>query len=147
MKQLGWLKTKLPSSLLAVSIQSTHGRTDQGRFRHRAHWSHRDPCSRFRDTIMMDTPPGLEIPIVDFKPFLQGSTHDRQLAATSVNSALSSVGFFYLQNHGIEQMKIDRCFELVCLNSQSLPSHRGLRTSFPALSVRDRFPVSQPPRY
>ena len=52
------------------------------------------------------------IPSVDFSRF-NGSGHDRRQIASEIDNALSTIGFFYLINHGIEQHKIDACFEWV----------------------------------
>jgi len=53
------------------------------------------------------------IPSIDFNPFLRGSAGDRQRIASAIDLALSSVGFIHLHNHGIEQRKVDRCFQWV----------------------------------
>ena len=54
------------------------------------------------------------IPFIDFKPFLCGSSSDRLRIASEIDEALSSVGFIELRNHGIEQHKVDTCFQWVC---------------------------------
>ncbi len=54
-----------------------------------------------------------DIPWVDFKAFLHGSAHDRERVASTIDAALSSVGFIYLSNHGIDQGKVDECFRWV----------------------------------
>lgn len=51
------------------------------------------------------------VPSIDFKPFLHGSAGDRQLIASEIDEALGSVGFIQLHNHGIEQHKVDDCFQ------------------------------------
>ena len=53
------------------------------------------------------------IPSIDFSPFLRGSAGDRQQIASAIDEALSSVGFVRLHNHGIEQRKVDACFQRV----------------------------------
>lgn len=53
------------------------------------------------------------IPLIDFGPFLHGCVEERKRVASAVDAALSSVGFIYLTNHGIEQGKIDTCFQWV----------------------------------
>lgn len=63
---------------------------------------------RFRTSQMRPT-----VPSTDFKPFLCGSTGDRQRIASEVDEALSSVGFIQLRNHGIEQHKVDAGFQWV----------------------------------
>lgn len=60
------------------------------------------------------------VPSIDFKPFLHGSAGDRQLIASEIDEALGSVGFIQLHNHGIEQHKVDDCFQWV---SQITPSY------------------------
>ncbi|MCJ1245559.1 hypothetical protein MMC30_002763 [Trapelia coarctata] len=52
----------------------------------------------------------IDIPVIDFKPFLHGSAIDRQHVASTVDEALRSVGFLYITNHGIDQRKIDESF-------------------------------------
>lgn len=54
------------------------------------------------------------VPSVDFKPFLCGSAGDRQRIASEIDEALSSIGFIELRNHGVEQDKVDACFQWVC---------------------------------
>src|SRR5437762_5449175 len=53
------------------------------------------------------------IPLIDFDPFLNGSARDREHVASTIDAALSSVGFIYLSNHGIDQCKVDECFNWV----------------------------------
>jgi isopenicillin N synthase-like dioxygenase len=55
----------------------------------------------------------LEIPSIDFKPFLQGSSRDRELVAAALDTGLRTTGFIYLRNHGIDQDITDRCFNQV----------------------------------
>ena len=52
------------------------------------------------------------IPSVDFSGFHDSIRH-RQQIASEIDNALSTIGFFYLINHGIEQRKIEACFEWV----------------------------------
>jgi isopenicillin N synthase-like dioxygenase len=54
-----------------------------------------------------------EIPSIDFGPFLHGSARDREDVASTLDAALRSVGFIYLRNHGIDQRKVDECFNWV----------------------------------
>ena len=54
------------------------------------------------------------VPSIDFKPFLCGSSSDRREIASEIDEALGSVGFIQLCNHGIEQHKVDACFQWVC---------------------------------
>jgi hypothetical protein len=65
---------------------------------------HFEMASRF------DTP---DIPLIDFSPFLHGSARDRAQVASSIDKAFKSCGFMYLRNHGIDQRKVDECFEWV----------------------------------
>ena len=50
--------------------------------------------------VNMNTSPG--IPVVDFEPFLRGSPQDRRYVASTIDIALSTVGFMYLVNYGID---------------------------------------------
>lgn len=61
-------------------------------------------------TSSFDTP---DIPLIDFSPFLNGSAQDRARVAFSIDEAFKSHGFIYLSNHGIDQRKVDECFEWV----------------------------------
>lgn len=54
-----------------------------------------------------------EIPAIDFSRFLAVSASDRQEVISEIDNALISVGFVYLLNHGIDQDKIDTCFDWV----------------------------------
>jgi len=53
------------------------------------------------------------VPSIDLQPFLYGSAGDRQRIASEIDEALGSVGFIQLHNHGIEQHKVDACFQWV----------------------------------
>lgn len=53
------------------------------------------------------------IPLIDFDHFLNGSTHDREKVASTIDAAFRSVGFVYLSNHGVDQDKVDECFRWV----------------------------------
>jgi isopenicillin N synthase-like dioxygenase len=64
-----------------------------------------------------------KISTINFSRFLAGSAQDRRHTAYAVDNALKSVGFFYLIGHGIDQDKIDTCFEMV---SCSFEWGRGL---------------------
>lgn len=63
--------------------------------------------------FMASISPIPDIPLVDFEPFLNGRLHDRERVAAFVDAGLSSTGFIYLGNHGIDQQKIDECFSWV----------------------------------
>ncbi|KAH8701242.1 hypothetical protein GQ44DRAFT_632271 [Phaeosphaeriaceae sp. PMI808] len=51
------------------------------------------------------------IPTIDFGRFRTGSATDREKVASEFDAALSSVGFFHLQNHGISFEDIEAYFE------------------------------------
>ena len=53
------------------------------------------------------------LPLIDFAPFLHGAPEARRNVARAIDAALSSVGFFYLINHGISQNEVDECFHWV----------------------------------
>ena len=62
------------------------------------------------------------IPSINFNSFLGDSASDRRRIALAIDQALSSVGFIHLHNHGIEQRKIDTCFQWVSFISPSCNS-------------------------
>ncbi|MBV8836172.1 MAG: isopenicillin N synthase family oxygenase [Alphaproteobacteria bacterium] len=51
------------------------------------------------------------IPLIDFAPFLSGGTKERRAVARAVAEACESIGFLYLQNHGIAPATLDGMFE------------------------------------
>ena len=60
------------------------------------------------------------IPLIDFNPFLHGSTAEREQVAGAIDAALCSVGFLYLTNHGNNGDTVDECFRWVSLLSPLL---------------------------
>jgi isopenicillin N synthase-like dioxygenase len=52
-----------------------------------------------------------EIPIIDFGLFAEGDVATRQNVAQAIYDACHTVGFLYLQNHGIAVALIDRIFQ------------------------------------
>ena len=58
--------------------------------------------------------PHPSIPSIDFKAFRDGPVEQRKRIVLDVDEALRSAGFFELYNHGIEQDKINACFDWVC---------------------------------
>ena len=57
--------------------------------------------------------PNLEVPVVDFGSFIKGIADDRKIVATAIDASLCASGFVYISNHGIDQDKIDSCFQWV----------------------------------
>ncbi|MEM9156638.1 MAG: 2-oxoglutarate and iron-dependent oxygenase domain-containing protein [Cyanobacteria bacterium P01_F01_bin.33] len=53
----------------------------------------------------------VDIPVVDFTPFLANDPIGKQAVARSIYRACHEVGFLYLTHHGIPQLDIDRAFE------------------------------------
>lgn len=53
------------------------------------------------------------IPLIDFAAYLNGTTQDREDVAMAIDEGLSSVGFIYVSNHGIDQNRVDECFNWV----------------------------------
>ena len=53
------------------------------------------------------------IPLIDFTKYLQGTSQDREDVAHAIDEGLSSVGFIYLRNYGIDQRRIDESFNWV----------------------------------
>ena len=52
----------------------------------------------------------IEIPVVDFSPFLTDDLVGQQRVAQAIYRACSQVGFLYLTHHGIPPVEIDRAF-------------------------------------
>jgi isopenicillin N synthase-like dioxygenase len=50
------------------------------------------------------------IPLINFAPFLSGSPAERVQVARKVAAACETIGFLYLQNHGIAQSTLDDMF-------------------------------------
>lgn len=53
----------------------------------------------------------MNIPIIDFTPFLEDEPAGKQSVAQEIYQACHQVGFMYLINHGVPQPKIDQAFE------------------------------------
>ena len=53
----------------------------------------------------------MDIPIIDFTPFLEDDPAGKQSVAQAIYQACHQVGFMYLINHGVPQLKIDQAFE------------------------------------
>ena len=54
-----------------------------------------------------------KIPVVSFAPFLTGSKKAQYDVAKQVYDAFSTVGFIYLEDHGIPQSEVDAVFKEV----------------------------------
>ncbi|MCJ1224383.1 hypothetical protein MMC12_001028 [Toensbergia leucococca] len=52
-----------------------------------------------------------KLPLIDFGFFLRGSVDERVHVASAIDEALSSIGFIYLSNCGINQHKVDECLQ------------------------------------
>ncbi|KAL9077948.1 MAG: hypothetical protein Q9157_003130 [Trypethelium eluteriae] len=52
----------------------------------------------------------MDVPTIDFAPFLRGGREDREAIAKTVDSALSSVGLIYVKNHGIPDNEVNEAF-------------------------------------
>ncbi|KAH0559112.1 hypothetical protein GP486_004324 [Trichoglossum hirsutum] len=61
--------------------------------------------------MLNDTMSDSPVPIVDYGLFLHGDDEDKRKLAAQVDDAFRTVGFVCLVNHGIEQAKVDECFE------------------------------------
>lgn len=62
------------------------------------------------------------VPVVDFSRFLLDSDADKRAIAREIDEAFRKVGFVYLQNHGIQEQRVDECFEWVRVTSPVIPS-------------------------
>jgi isopenicillin N synthase-like dioxygenase len=54
-----------------------------------------------------------DIPLIDFGPFIHGSTSDREVVAALVDTGLCSTGFICLENYGIDLHRVGECFNWV----------------------------------
>lgn len=52
-----------------------------------------------------------DLPVIDFAPFRAGDPEGKREVAAAIGRACESVGFLYLQGHGIPQELIDAAFE------------------------------------
>ncbi|KAJ3281748.1 hypothetical protein HK104_011304 [Borealophlyctis nickersoniae] len=52
------------------------------------------------------------IPVIDFSAFSNSNTPEREKVVDQILEAVSTVGFFYLSNHGIPQQNVDAMFDL-----------------------------------
>lgn len=52
----------------------------------------------------------MQIPIIDFNPFLIGDSTAKEAVATQISLAIHEVGCFYLKNYGISQTLIAQVF-------------------------------------
>ena len=55
--------------------------------------------------------PLVDIPLIDFAPFLRDDLQGQQRVTQAIFRACHEIGFLYLCNHGIPQALIDRVFE------------------------------------
>lgn len=53
----------------------------------------------------------IDIPVIDFLPFLNDEPEGKQAVAQAIYRACHEVGFMYLKNHGIPQAAIAQAFE------------------------------------
>ena len=75
---------------------------------------------------------------VDFGPFLDGS--DKQGVANAILDSFKSIGFVYLVNHGLDNVKITSMFESVRFNA--FASHTILKSHMPRSSSHSRWRLS-----
>ena len=52
-----------------------------------------------------------QIPVIDFGPYFAGETGALDCLGAEVRRACETIGFFYIENHGVSQDLIDRAFE------------------------------------
>jgi len=51
-----------------------------------------------------------QIPVISFRPFVEGNESGKARVAREIERACTEVGFFYLADHGVPQGKIDAMF-------------------------------------
>lgn len=59
----------------------------------------------------MTAPTAIQIPIIDFTPFISNDEAGQQAVAQEIYWACHQTGFLYLKNHGIPQAQIQQMFE------------------------------------
>jgi isopenicillin N synthase-like dioxygenase len=52
-------------------------------------------------------------PVIDFQPFIHGTTEERAAVASAIDEALRSTTYFYLSGHGIDAFKVSEAFNRV----------------------------------
>jgi isopenicillin N synthase-like dioxygenase len=52
------------------------------------------------------------IPVVSLKSYSQGTANDRTAFVNTVGNALTDLGFFSIEDHGVDMKLIDRCYSI-----------------------------------
>ena len=69
-----------------------------------------------------------EIPVIDIRGIFSDRLEDRQAVAAQVREAAHRIGFFYIVNHGVDQLYPDSTFEQA-KRFFDLPEERKLEVS------------------
>lgn len=80
--------------------------------------THTDTAAKMIETTddpeaiaLMDHPDSTEeIPTIDIGPYLEGKAGAREAVAAELRRVTETIGFFYLENHGVPQALFDRMF-------------------------------------
>ena len=67
--------------------------------------------SHYPFALFMSVSTSLNIPVIDFAPFVADAPVGKEQVAKAIYHACHDVGFLYLKNHGIPQDAIDQAFE------------------------------------
>lgn len=54
--------------------------------------------------------PHVQVPVIDFGPFLRAEPDALELTATALREASEDLGFYFIRDHGVTQSLIDRVF-------------------------------------
>lgn len=74
---------------------------------------------------MLDAPAKTRIAVIDLGPYLAGKRGALEKTAAELGAASEELGFYFIANHGIPQLMIDRVFA-AAERFHSLPLERKL---------------------
>lgn len=52
-----------------------------------------------------------EVPVIDLKPWYDGTPEGRKKVVEAMRDACENVGFFFIRNHGVQASVVDDCFD------------------------------------
>jgi hypothetical protein len=76
-------------------------------------------CTSVLNTVLKRNIMSSEIPSIDFSRVRDGSLEGCQEVAAEIDRVLKGFGCFFLRDHGIQQNRIDTCFEWVNFRGRS----------------------------
>lgn len=76
----------------------------------------------------------LSIPVIDIKPYLEGTADGRMKVAQEINKACEEIGFFIIVGHGVDEALIDKTYRSAS-DFFHLPVEEKLKIRQPAPSI------------